>query len=238
LLIRVVTSCTGKKVANASNPLVMSDFELSKEQFKMRELGLSSHKTTAGKMYSGRQHQFLMQAVEKLRAEGSGLEIEVWILSAAYGVINENEEIAPYDVTFTDMSKKVLRQWAIRRSIPDQMAALVQRPADFQMILLGSKYLDAAALGEDLTYEAPTMIVCGHSETPRLPQWPNVRLLGVGISEASRLRQGLVWIKGYIAAQVLSLIEGDNDLVSELVNSDFDLISELPGKPTQLQLEL
>ena len=67
--------------------------------------------------------------------------ITVLILSAGYGLIEEEQLVAPYDVTFSQMGKREARHWRA----PDAARSLRARMGDYELVLvlLGSAYLGA-----------------------------------------------------------------------------------------------
>ena len=62
---------------------------------------------SAAKMYTGLQHRYLMEGLEKVR--NSLMEkqaIDLAIISAKYGLLSECDVIAPYNCTFQGLRKK------------------------------------------------------------------------------------------------------------------------------------
>jgi len=61
-----------------------------------------------------------------------------FILSAKYGLVDENEEIDPYDVTLSAMSSTQIREWAQR--ILAQLKSVADLETDNFIVLAGDNY--------------------------------------------------------------------------------------------------
>jgi hypothetical protein len=120
--------------------------------------------------------------------------VSICVLSAGYGVIDEDRLIAPYDVTFSDMPTPVARQWArqigaadgIRRRLPGH---------DLVIVLLGSLYLEAADPPLPVTAGQRVIYFAKQAERGRLTRNGSV-LVPAGAAESSRYRMGLIGLKG------------------------------------------
>ena len=135
--ILVITSCTGKKASKPENQLTLSDFQQGPEHLKRREQELSEYFLPAEKLYTGGQHIRLMHGVEALRR--TDIEVELWIVSAGYGLIPGERELPPYETTFTGMGKK-LGAHAEFLNISTDFRQCVQKPYDMGPALL--RYLN------------------------------------------------------------------------------------------------
>src|SRR5690242_13610196 len=103
--IQVITSCTGEKRHSAANQLVQEDFRHLHDSalFKAREESLSDLALPAEDLYTGQQQTRLMGGVRKIRKSFGEDAINIWILSAGYGLIPSNRKIVPYECTFQGM---------------------------------------------------------------------------------------------------------------------------------------
>ena len=62
------------------------------------------HPAKARDLYQGQAFKFAMRVADRANAE-------VWILSAEYGILRPEEEIAPYDRALCNMTKKERANW-------------------------------------------------------------------------------------------------------------------------------
>lgn len=58
-----------------------------------------------------------MEGVRQARG-ATGIDIDLWILSAGYGLILGSQEIVPYECTFQGMKTAELREWAAYLQVP------------------------------------------------------------------------------------------------------------------------
>lgn len=112
----VISSCTRDKRHNSPAELAEPDF-LDPAHLARREQELRHHSCPAGEMYTGRQHLLVRQGLGLLRR--AGVQADLAIVSAGYGLIPEDRVIAPYNVTFTGKTPATVRRrptaWASRR---------------------------------------------------------------------------------------------------------------------------
>lgn len=107
----VITSCTGEKKFKPANQLIMNDF-IDPLRLAMREEALNKYKMPAGQMYTGMQHLRLIEGIERLRNIYGHDFVDLCIVSAGYGLLPEDKEIVPYEVSFTTMRARQIKQWA------------------------------------------------------------------------------------------------------------------------------
>jgi hypothetical protein len=188
----VISSCTGDKAVKTPKELTLADFADS-DRLARREQELASLRRAAGEMYTGKQHVHLMCGVTNLRQAFGNDFVHLRILSAGYGLIEEDRAICPYNVTFNDMSKAQARAWARHLGVPSNVRAAL-KDLEVAIFLLGSRYLDAidppiaARNGQRLVFLAKP------SESSRLAG-PGVVTVPAGKSE-TRYGAGLVALKG------------------------------------------
>src|ERR1700722_13918517 len=106
----VIASCTAHKEGTAPAELKLEDFA-DTDRLERREHELASYRRPASEMYTGKQHEYLMRGVDKLRRAYGDNFVDLRILSAGYGLIEEDRVICPYDVTFSKMGKPQRRAW-------------------------------------------------------------------------------------------------------------------------------
>ena len=106
--VLVITSCTGEKLLKFAEQPVLEDFQLGEEHIAQLEKRWDSFLCPAEELYTGGQHQRLMQAVNYVRSRGN-LNIDLHILSAGYGLIPANRKVLPYEVTFNTLNARDLQ---------------------------------------------------------------------------------------------------------------------------------
>lgn len=193
----VVTSCTGEKKTQPENRLIQTDFA-DKKILSRRERELAAFRCAAGEMYTGMQHLRLMEGIQALRKRFGEDFVDLYIVSAGYGLISENELIAPYEVTFNTMSPAAISEWSRRIGIHKDLDALIPR-YDLVLFLLGDKYLRAIELPfERATAEQKLVFFASGTSKKLIPGGAPYYIAEVGREEAKSFGYGLVGLKGYL----------------------------------------
>ena len=191
--ILVITSCIGDKATTGHPGLQLSDFQDS-ERLKHREEHLRDLMRPAGLMYTGQQHVCAMAAVKLLRGILGADAVKICILSAGYGVIDEDRLIAPYDVTFSGMPRSEARRWARQIGAADGIRARLPGH-DLVIVLLGSLYLEAVDPPLPVTDGQRIIYFAKEAERRRLTRTGGV-LVVAGARESTLYRMGLIGLKG------------------------------------------
>jgi len=178
-------------------------------------------------MYAGRQHEELMRGVHTLRTARSDTSVEVHILSAGYGVIPEDRPIAPYDVAFSDMPDREVREWADTLGVPAQVRDFLAVPADLNLLLLGGKYATAARVDENADLGAPALFFCNQQTAKNLPDHPPLKPIVVRQREATRFSEGIVWLKGHLARRLLVRLVREPNFLKTVIDPESDVLDLL-----------
>ena len=226
--ILTLTSCTGEKAVDDPRQLVLGDFRLGPKHVAQREHELKDLLRPAGEIYTGEQHVRLMRGVSAYRkAASKKAKLDLHILSAGYGIIPEDRQIAPYECTFATMKTKELTDWAKVLGVPEEFRKLVARPYDFALILLGDNYLTACMLDASVKFGGPTLLFCGTGMAKKLPRLANVRVVTLSNPEAKRFSCGLVGLKGELAKRLLEKLPGEPGLGSRIMDPATDVLALL-----------
>jgi hypothetical protein len=200
--IRVITSCTGEKSVSRPDQLTLEDFRRGDAHVRAREAALGNLLTPAEDLYMGLQHKRLMRGVRAAR-EATGIKVDLRIMSAGYGLVSADKQLAPYEATFIGMRRKEVDAWAQTLGIPAAIRTALVEPCDLCMVLLGNDYLRACALDEQIQLGGPTLFLCGRDAALRLPRIANLHPVVLSNVEAAGFSCGLVGLKGEVAARVL-----------------------------------
>ena len=193
----VVTSCTGEKLYHPDNQLTQADFA-DAETLAKREMELAEFKTTAGKIYTGMQHQRLMEGIETLRSAYGKDIVDLYIVSAGYGLISEDREVVPYEVTFNTMNGNAIKEWSQHLGIHHDLGELVQK-YDLVLFLLGDKYIKAVALPfEEAKADQKLVFFASGMSRKMIPSHAPYYFVEVGQEDAKSFSYGLVGLKGYL----------------------------------------
>jgi hypothetical protein len=174
--ILVITSCTGRKSKKSKDQLAYADFEKGKEHVAQRQRVLADLDLVlpARKMYKGPQHVNLVNAISEIECNRqlySHVRIDLYIISAGYGLIQGEQEIAPYNLSRADPafgSIEDWRRWAVRQGIPTEFRRVVEPECDLGILLLGNDYLTACAIDSSVRFGGITVALCGKADAKRL----------------------------------------------------------------------
>ncbi|MDJ0578627.1 tRNA-guanine transglycosylase DpdA [Crocosphaera sp.] len=222
--VLVVTNCTGEKRFKPKNKLQLSDFQDS-QLLISRSKQLSEFACCAGEMYTGAQHLRLMEGLNLLREVGKeknnncDITIDLAIISAGYGLIDEYKMIVPYEATFNTMKGQELDEWAQFLGIHDAFEQLI---ADYDLIfiLLSENYLRALNLPVKTNSNQTFIFLAswGSSEYIKI-NFSQHFVLPLSNAEAKHYGYGLVGLKGFLFKQFAQTVTQDIQLIIKLFKS-------------------
>jgi hypothetical protein len=189
----VVSSCTDRKTVTSADALRADDFA-DAEVLHRRERQLAGHLRPAVEMYAGKQHRRMVRGVQMLREVLGHENVDIRIVSAGYGLLDEDRVIAPYDVTFATMTRSAAVRWARGRGIPDALREAI-RGYELVFVLLGSRYLDAIAPPVAATAGQRVIFFASPAESSRLSA-PGVAVVPAGRTQCSEFGAGTIALKG------------------------------------------
>lgn len=205
-----LTSCTGKKKHSPPNLLRQEDFlHLGQPAFYRREKSLSAFMLPAKEMYTGRQHKLVQKGIRDLQKACPDIRTDLMILSAGYGLISGEKQIAPYEMTFTGMKEKDLPAWAGFLNIPKSVMDALNR-YDLSFVLLGKQYLKACRFPKNAHFSGEVVFVTGKSGISVIPDGDGIHNLVLSNPDGKRLGAPLVAIKGRVV-EVLGEKAGQED---------------------------
>jgi hypothetical protein len=155
LRILVVGSCSKGKLKQYSDAPTCGDLESKESLIKWQSL-LSNSVVKAREMYTGRLNQELVKGVDLLR-QIKGLKIQLHIVSAGFGIVNENELIPPYDCSFSGMRKHEILARADNLKIEYDFAQICSAGFDIIYLAVGKNYL--IALGDEWKSVAESVVI-------------------------------------------------------------------------------
>ena len=178
----LLLGCTRQKAETPQDPRTWQDF-LDQGRLGRRTDELKAHKRPARDMFTSPLFLEAFEAVANLRATFGQDAVGVLIVSAAYGVISEDFEVVPYDVSFGDVSPEEARWRGEHLGLP---AAVRAASADYPLVLslLGKSYRAAADLPGDEPLPGKRIYLTGTHGLGWLPEGASQVRLGVAEMEA------------------------------------------------------
>ncbi|MDE0014121.1 MAG: peroxide stress protein YaaA [Candidatus Poribacteria bacterium] len=202
--ISVITSCTSRKKYKAVNQLQPQDF-LSTERLAARSAELKSYETIATDMYTGQQHRHLKAGLEQLRAYYKEAIIDLYIISAGYGLLNESDVIVPYNVTFTGLNKKELLERSNGLQLHERIKTLITH-YDLVLFLLGAEYVRALQLPFKVPDTVTQIFLIGTGARKLIPNLPNTHFVPAGTSLRHKLHTTNTTLKGLVFERLCAFV--------------------------------
>lgn len=222
--VLVVTSCTGEKKFSPANQLTQDDFRTAKT-LKAREKELKDFALPAAEMYTGMQHLRLMEGLRLLREKfpKGKATFDLKIVSAGYGLIDENRKIVPYEVTYNTMKNPELDAWALQQGLHADLVKILP-DYDFVFFLLGDKYLRACKLPFDVQKRQKYFFFTSGTTLKYFPKndgkyWR----LELSNADAKSFGYGLVGLKGFLFKKLAEVLVNDPQLMHDALTSPNDI---------------
>ena len=226
--IRIVTSCTGKKRYKPQERLEYRDFVGDADHLKLREEDLSEYRLPAGEMYTGQQHARLMRGVEYVRSgPPPRIHVDLYVVSAGYGLVHEKHPIVPYECTFNTLSSNESRKLILRTGVVESFRRLVAEPSDCTLVLLGNTYLRLLDISPYLTFGGRTIFLSGDRAAKRLRSIKGVEAIALSNENARQFSCGMVGLKGEVAARMLKAMSLDRTMIENLTAGSSSALKNL-----------
>lgn len=202
--ILVITSCTGRKKYKPTNQLQPEDF-LSDERLVARSAELKDFEVPAAVMYTGQQHRYLMQGLERIRSiHGHGI-VDLHIISAGYGLLGESDIIVPYNVTFTGLRSKEISARSDSLQLHERVETLIEN-YELVFFLVGEKYARALQLPFSVPDTVTQIFLIGTGSRKLIPDLSNTHLVPAGTSLRDKLRTTNTALKGLVFKQLCDVV--------------------------------
>jgi len=136
----VVGSCTDKKeIRDCPYSLTEADFD-DPATLLRREADLNRWALPAARLYTGWQHRYMMMGVNAIRQRFGSAACALKIISAGYGLVDEDRNLVPYEATFQQKRPRWISERAQRLGIPQAVRQAI-RGFEAVIFLLGKEYL-------------------------------------------------------------------------------------------------
>ena len=209
----VIGSCTGdKNIRDCPGLLTQADFD-DPSLFRRWEAELSAWALPARELYVGWQHRYMMNGVDAIRHRFGESACTVKIISAGYGLVDEEQPLVPYEATFRSKPPKWIQQRSETLGIPRAVRKAVIGH-DLVLFLLGKEYL--SSIHPPLSPEVNQRFIFFTSKV-ELPFHPNSTLVPAGRKE-TRFGAGFMSLKGKMVERLASGLCGAPEMWDKLVS--------------------
>jgi hypothetical protein len=211
----VIGSCTGdKNVRDCPGLLTQADFD-DLPRFRCREAELSAWALPARELYTGWQHRYMMNGVDAIRHRFGTSACSVKIVSAGYGLVDEEQRLVPYEATFQGQIPKWIRDRSTMLGIPSAVRNAVGG-FDVVLFLLGKEYL--VSIHPPLFPDTNPRLIFLTSNA-ELPFHPNSVVVPAGRKE-TRFGAGVMTLKGKMFERLASGLCSAPEMWDRLVSDD------------------
>ncbi|MFC7205253.1 queuine tRNA-ribosyltransferase tRNA-guanine transglycosylase [Haloferax namakaokahaiae] len=141
LNVLVVDQCSGSKEFPDGAPVFDAEETLKFSREELLE-GDNVPAIAARDLYTGRQQNYVSEAVRRLRDDGH--QVSRYFISAGFGLVSEDESLPPYEVTFSSMKVAEIRDRSSQLQIrPDLEKVLDEGDFDVVFFTLGKDYYNS-----------------------------------------------------------------------------------------------
>jgi len=216
--VLVFASGTGRLAVHHPHELRKDDF-LDAERRRRREAELSDFLRPARDLFCCEQFGYTRSGVETLRAAFGRENIDVRIVSPGYGIIREEDVIAPHSVSLTDFDRSELHAWADHLGVPETVRRTMAG-YDLVMFLVGQCCLEA--MRPPLTAQpGQRLLLLATEHYHRHYAGPGVTVLPTGRLAQASCEVGSLALKGYLFARFAQVAAQEGPgLLRELVQDD------------------
>jgi hypothetical protein len=145
-------------------------------------------------MYTGPQNTELVKAVDLLRSIQS-VEVHLIIISAGFGILQEQDLVPPYECSFTNMKMADVRKRSQALKLQSSFIQMTNKGFDLIYLALGKRYMTALGKGALSKLQIPTMMFHG-SESEHLIRFPCSAKTVKAFSKRGHKIHGVVGFKG------------------------------------------
>ncbi len=191
--VLVVGSCGKRKLYNSPKQPKCQDINSNSGIDKWVQR-FSKHSVPARDMYTGPQSLELVKAVDLLRTIPN-VEVQLVIISAGFGIKQEDDLIPPYDCSFTTMKMAEVRKRSNELKLQTSFTNLTNNGFNLIYLAIGKRY--SAALGKDVLSMLQTPTVAFHGpESDYLIRIPCAAETVKAFTKCGHKIHGVVGFKG------------------------------------------
>lgn len=233
--ILVISSCTKDKLfpPGFSSQRQLQPDQLWDEQEDHRSLSdfgeLEAYRTPASQLYQGRQHRLFLQGVELLRRAFGPDVVDVKIISAGFGLVDEDQRLPPYNATFAGQSSSTIRSVANRLRIPQKIQELLTSPYDCAFFLLGESYLLSLHPALSQLPAFPCLFLASPSSRKYIPRQSPYAFVQVRQADSIAFSYNLAGLKGLLFKLFAEQI------IAPLPETPANILSQEASKSQRLQ---
>ncbi len=165
---------------------------------KLQEARRTNYARPAAEMYTSTHHRLVMEGVRSVWDRWGREVLDLAILSGGYGLLQADEVIVPYDLSFDELDGDALADLATYLRIPERSASLV-RGYDLVFYLLSGRYLSVLSLPLDVPDSVHQILLTAQDSLALAPSAPNLHpVVADGGVAARRWHVKAPYVRGFL----------------------------------------
>jgi len=133
----IISSCTKKKQFSKANQPNWDSLSAKESKTKYLKV-FCSESCRAIDMYQGQQHKMIIEGIQILKKY---IDVDLFIISAGFGLLHQDEIIPCYESSFSDKNKSQIIERSNQLEIMNDFIKLSNKNYDLIYLALGKKYL-------------------------------------------------------------------------------------------------
>ncbi|QCW03966.1 queuine tRNA-ribosyltransferase tRNA-guanine transglycosylase [Natrinema pallidum] len=230
--ILVIDQCSGSKDIPEGAPVFddKETLQFSREELLERD---NVPGINAKDLYTGRQQEFVKEAVRRLKGEGH--DVERYFISAGFGLVSEDEPLPPYEVTFSSMGVADIRERSKQLSIQaDLEQVLNESDYDVVFFTLGKDYYTSIDIDNMVQNVRSDRIGVVFNRELVDDQFDNIVSVPARTEDAKNHGTIVVGLKGHYMKNFANRIDSVESLEPEAIEG---LCRRVEEEPTQIAFE-
>jgi len=209
----IITSCSGEKKINIDNPVLAKELDDIELRVKKEE-ELSKYKLKAYQMFISNQNIVLLEAINNIK------NIDIAYLSSAYGLINKDDFVVPYEINFSAMSVNEIDKRSKFLRINEE-AYYKCKKYDLVFFLLNSDYIRFLSLPINLPKEIKQIFIISNKDDKLISNIENVYYLSFSIDEIYKFNMHISDFRANIIKLICNEYYKDNEIFLKVYKNPF-----------------
>lgn len=230
LNILVIDQCSGSKEFPDDASVFGADetLQFSRDSLLSRD---NVPGIAARDLYTGRQQNYVCDAVRRLRSNGHNVERH--FISAGFGLVAEDDDLPPYEVTFSSMNVGEIRERSTKLHIQEDLRhVLKESDYDIVFFALGKDYYTSIDIDEMVQEVRSDRIGVVFNRELVEDQFDNIESVPARTEDAKQHGTIVVGLKGLYMENFAKYIEDIEVIHPETIEELCRRVDTEPDQPT------
>ncbi len=229
--ILVIDQCSGSKDVPNDAPVFDADETLQSSPKALLDLD-NVPRIAARDLYTGRQQQYVQEAVRRLRSNGHN--VDQYFISAGFGLVSEDDLLPPYEVTFSSMKVAEIRERSSNLHIQKDLRHVLRESGyDIVFFTLGKDYYVSIDIDEMVQEVRSDQIGVVFNRELVEDQFDNIDSIPARLEDAKRHNTTVLGLKGLYMKNFARYVDEVETICPERVE---ELCHRVQDKPEQTTL--